>query len=111
MELPDITQLTEQQWDQLVASIQQAKETRRSEREQALWTLKKGVWSATGELDRLIGPDQPLIASVDSLTEMSLFTDQQIQNNLVKAVKSLRSITERIARTVRDMAAVDKASN
>ena len=104
MELPDITQLTEQQWDQLVAAIQQAKEVKRIERELEQAALKKEVSNSPAALDALIGPDTGATPGFGSIAALKAFTDQQIQGNLVLAVRKLLDNEDKIARILRDVA-------
>ena len=103
MELPDITQLTEQQWDQLVAAIQQAKATRRIEWELEQAALKEGVSNSPAALDALIGPDTGATPGFDSIAALKAFTDEQIASNLVLAIRELLD-NDKIARILRDVA-------
>lgn len=69
-------------------------------------TAKAEVAIAKAKLDQLIGPGAPTAPSLGSYTEIKLFTDTQIQSNLVLAVRKLLEGAEAQARIVRDIAVV-----
>lgn len=105
MELPDITQLTEQQWDQLVAAIQQAKVTKEIERQQEAEALKTSISGVTTELRTLIGPDSPTTPSMNSLTEVQLYSGDQMVTHARLALPLIFADMEKLARAVENLAA------
>jgi len=105
MELPDITQLTEQQWDQLVAGIQQAKEAKRIQQQQAQEALKTSISGVTTELRALIGPDSPITPSMGSLTEVQLYSGDQMVTHARLALPLIFEDMEKLARAVENLAA------
>ena len=103
MELPDITQLTEQQWDQLVAAIQQAKVAKEIERQQEAEALLSSIGGAISSVKALIGPDNPTVPGLNSLTEIQKYTDAQMAANAGKAHRLTFIGMEILARAVEDM--------
>lgn len=104
MELPDITQLTEQQWDQLVASIQQAKVAKALLKEQEVAALRAEIAGSVGAINALIGPENPPIPSFDSIRGLRKFTRQQMHDNAGWAIEVILEYMEKIALVIRDVA-------
>lgn len=104
MELPDINQFTEQQWDQLVAAIQQAKVTKKIERQQEAEALKGNITDVVPALNLLIGPDKPTVPSANSLSEMKLYTATQAAALVGPALVKIILVVDKLARAVRDLA-------
>lgn len=105
MNLPDITRYTEAQWDQLIASLQQAKVTKEIERQQAQEALKTSISGVTTELRTLIGPDNPTTPSMDSLTEVQKYTGDQMVTHARLALPLIFEDMEKLARAVENLAA------
>jgi hypothetical protein len=105
MDLPDITQYTEAQWDQLIASLQQAKVTKEIERQQAQEALKTSISGVTTELRTLIGPDNPTTPSMGSLTEVQKYTGDQMVTHARLALPLIFEDIEKLARAVENLAA------
>ena len=104
MELPDVTQLTEQQWDQLVAAIQQARVAKKIERQQTAEALKADIIGSVESIDALIGPENPLGPSFASLRELQKFTREQKHANAGWAIEVILEYMEKMALVIRDIA-------
>jgi hypothetical protein len=113
MELPDVTQLTEQQWDQLVAAIQQAREAKEIERQLEHDALSGDISSSVAALDKLIGPLDPprptmtrVTSGGASIREMRTFNAAELGANSGLAHAMSLAALEKLAVTVRNIAAV-----
>ena len=104
MALPDINQWTEQEWDQLVAAIQQAKVAKALLKEQEAAALKAGIAGSVGAIDALIGPENPATPSFDSLRELQKFTRPQKHDNAGWAIEVILEYMEKMALVIRDIA-------
>ena len=106
MTVPDITNLTIKELGQLAqaihARVQELTDAAEVEREAAKVEIK----AARARLDALIGPDNPTTPSLNSYTEFDRFTDQQIQDHLVIAIRTLRTGAELQARIMRDIVTI-----
>lgn len=104
MPLPDINLLTESEWDQLIAAIQQAKVTKEIERQQAQAALKGSISGVTTEITQLIGPDNPITPSMNSLTEVQLYSGDQMVQHARLALPLIFEDIEKLARAVDKLA-------
>ena len=104
MELPDITQLTEQQWDQLIAAIQQAKVAKEIERQQEAEALVSGIGDAVQTVTDLLGPENPTAPALTSLREVRLYTAAEMGANTGLAHTLAFQAIEILAEAVRDIA-------
>lgn len=92
-DLPDISGLDSSSLAQLADQVNARILRRRQE-------ATSGLSTAEQRLLDLIGPDNPTAPSVDNLTEVQLFTDEQIRSNTVLGHRlSFRAI-EVLARIV-----------
>lgn len=96
MAIPDIRGLHGRE---LVELIEQANQRYMQERSNAQTNLTP----ARAALDSLIGPDEPTAPSMKSLTEVQLYTDNQINANLVLGLRLSFEATEQVARILRDV--------
>ena len=104
MELPDITQLTEQQCDQLVAAIQQAKVAKEIERQQEAEALVSGIGDAVQAVIDLLGPESPTAPALTSIRAVRLYTNAQMASNSGVAHSLTFQGMEILAEAVRDIA-------
>ena len=84
---------------ELLQLIEKASATHSGRRNRAMSNLA----GARLALDELIGPDAPAQPTLTSLTEVQLFTDGQIQDNIVLANRLSFQATEKLARVLRDV--------
>lgn len=99
MALPDISHLTIPELQELAERAQRAQVERQQQ-------SAAGLANARAALDRLIGPDQPTAPSMNALTEVQLYTDQQIGAHAVLGLRLAFRAVEQVARTVRDLVVV-----
>ena len=96
MAIPDISNLNVQELSELMDSAGQLYSQRRN-------NAQSNLAGARTALDLLIGPDKPTAPSMKSLTEVQLYTDDQIKANLVLGLRLSFEATEQVARILRDV--------
>lgn len=96
MAIPDINGLDAQELMELMDKAGQLFSQRRS-------NAQANLAGARVALDSLIGPDSPTAPSMTSLTEVQLYTDEQIGANLVLGLRLSFEATEQVARILRDV--------
>ena len=96
MAIPDISKLHGQE---LMKLIEQANQQYMQERSNA----QSNLAGARTALDSLIGPNNPTVPSMTSLTEVQLYTNAQIAGNVALAVRLAFKATEQLARILRDV--------
>lgn len=111
MTLSDVTGLTLDELQQLLAAVNNQVAQRQQDAQAQKQTAKAEIAIAKAKLNQLIGPDAPTAPGLNSYTEIKLFTDTQIQSNLVLAVRKLLEGAEAQARIVRDIVVVLSNSN
>ena len=99
MGLPDVSGLSIDELADLGREVMRAQEQKRLSASEALKSSK-------GTLDGLIGPDNPTEPSINSLTEVQLFTDDQIKANAALGLRLAFKAIEQVARTVRALVVV-----
>ena len=99
MALPDISGLTAAELNQLLDQVMEARARRQDSATSRLKT-------AAAALTTLIGPDAPEAPSMNNLTSVQLYTDDQIISNAALAVRLNFRATEQLARIVRDIVTV-----
>ena len=103
MAIPDVNQWTEQEWDQIIAAIQQAKVTKEIQKQQEAEALLSNIGEAISSVQALIGPDNPTVPGLNSLTEIQRYTDAQMAANAGKAHRLTFIGMEILARAVEDI--------
>ena len=103
MAIPNVNQWTEQEWDQIIAAIQQAKVAKEIERQQEAEALLSNIGGAISSVQALIGPDNPTVPGLNSLTEIQLYTNAQMAANAGQALRLTFMGMEILARAVEDM--------
>ena len=98
MAIPDISGLDAPELMELLDKAGQLFSERRS-------NAQSNLAGARAALDSLIGPDKPTAASMKSLTEVQLYTDDQIKANLALGLRLSFEATEQVARILRDVLA------
>ena len=96
MAIPDIRGLNVQELAELMDSAGQLYSQRRNDAQASLVRARDA-------LDSLIGPDDPTKPSMTSLTEVQLYTDDQIKANLALGLRLSFEATEQVARILRDV--------
>ena len=96
MAIPDISGLNVQELVELIDRAGQLFSERRS-------NAQSNLAGARAALDSLIGPDDPTEPSMTSLTEVQLYTDEQVGANLVLGLRLSFEATEQVARILRDV--------
>lgn len=96
MAIPDISGLDAQELMALLDKAGQLFSQRSS-------NVQANLAGARAALDSLIGPDKPTAPSMKSLTEVQLYTDDQIKANLVLGLRLSFEATEQVARILRDV--------
>ena len=99
MAIPDIRGLDAQELMELLDKAGQLYSQRRS-------NAQSNLAGARAALGSLIGPDKPTAPSMKSLTEVQLYTDDQIKANLVLGLRLSFEATEQVARILRDVLTV-----
>ena len=103
MTLPNIDALTAEELQQLIqnanSKIAQKQQEQQTEKEAA----QVEIDLAKTKLDALIGPDNPTTASLNNYTEIQLFTDSEIQDNVALAIRTVLQGAELQARIMRDV--------
>ncbi len=99
MALPNIDNLTA---DELAQLLERAGQLQAAKRQTAQGNLK----GARAALDRLIGPNNPTGPTMNSLTEVQLYSDEQINANNALAHRLWFQATEQLARILRDVLTV-----
>ena len=92
-DLPDISNLDSSALAQLAAQVNTQILQRRQE-------ATSGLSTAEQRLLDLIGPNNPTAPSVNNLTEVQLFTDDQIRSNAALGLRLSFRATEVLARIV-----------
>lgn len=106
MALPDIATLTDDELRALLSQADALLAARARDDEATEADLRVQVGQAIAALDALIGPDQPTTPGLDSITEVQLFTDQQMAQNAGLAHRLTFVALEQLARTTRDIARI-----
>lgn len=96
MAIPDISGLNVNELTELMDSAGQLFSQRRND-------AQANLVRARAALDSLIGPDNPTAPSMTNLTEVQLYTDNQIKANLVLGLRLSFEATEQVARILRDV--------
>ena len=99
MAIPDISGLDAPELMELLDKAGRLFSERRS-------NAQSNLAGARTALDSLIGPDKPTAPSMKSLTEVQLYTDEQIGANLVLGLRLSFAATEQVARILRDVLTV-----
>lgn len=89
----------------LIETIRALVEQRQHARQQEAADREQAIRDAIADLDRLIGPDNPAAPAMTSITEVRLYTRQQMQDNAGLGLELAFQGMELLARTVRDIAA------
>ena len=103
MPLPNINTLTLAELEQLMQTAAQVISQKHQEQQSEKDAAQVEIDLAKVKLDALIGPDNPAAPSLNSYTEIQKYTDAQIQDNLVLAVRKTLQGAELQARIMRDV--------
>ena len=100
----NIEQLSLEELNSLLQQIYPWVHLREEERRQSQAESKVSVAESIEGLDALIGPDNPTTPTLNSLTEIQLFSQEELKENAGLALKQVFVGIELLARIVRDIA-------
>ena len=110
MTLPDLDALTTDELRALASlashRLAQIEQSQRETEDE----LRAGLGPVVAQLDALIGPDQPTAPGLTSLTEVRLYTQQQMAANTGLAHELGFQALELLARATRDIARIASAT-
>lgn len=100
----NIEQLSLEELNSLLQQIYPVVHLREEERRQSQAESKVSVAESIAGLDALIGPDNPTTPSLNSLTEIQLFSQEEMKEYAGLALAQAFVGIELLARIVRDIA-------
>lgn len=110
MDLTQLDELTEQQLAIVIAAAQQKLVDLEIARQQERESIQESIaTTSVEELVALIGPENPTTSGFDSISEIELFTDQEISGNVALAVRTLLNNDRKLAKILLDVARTQRA--
>lgn len=104
----DLDTMSDEAIAQLAASLQQELTWRAAAREAEDQANRTAIKDAITQLKALIGPESPTTPGLNSISEIRLYTQQQMQDNAGLALERAFLGLDLLARTVLSMAIVQE---